>query len=292
MVERTIRRLSGLVPPRRTVTVVGPAQRAHAEKLEALHTLGLLLEQPLDRGTGVAVLWGLCNILAQDPTAVVALTPADHGIESEVEYRDGVRHAMRAVASGDQQIVLFGVTPNHPADDYGWIVPLPAGDPVGSPRPFRPVHAFAEKPSAAKASHLMALGALWNTMMLVGRADALIDLFRQAYPDAVDEALSLAGVANDADLRNAFHAWPVIDFSRNVLSRATNLVVYTWRPVLGWCDLGTVERLNQWRLGHARDKDASKDRMRFPIITDVTPSRGADERRVDDEHAKLVESGC
>jgi mannose-1-phosphate guanylyltransferase len=242
MVEQTIGRVARLIPPARTVTVLGPNQTRFLSRVQATGALGRVLEQPTDRGTGVAILWGLGHVVAQDPEATVMITPADHGIVSAVEYRDGIRVAARAVASGLERIVLFGTPPASPAQDYGWIVTGPCGDEAGR-RLFRPVHRFAEKPDADDACRLMALGALWNTMVLVGRAAAVIDLFRVNYAHVVGDALGAAS----ANQMARFETWPSIDFSREVLSGAPELSAYAWRPVLGWCDLGTEERLREWQ---------------------------------------------
>jgi hypothetical protein len=42
-----------------------------------------------------------------------------------------------------------------------------------------------------------------------------------------------------------------MDFSRDVLAKASNLTMYTWGPSLGWSDLGTAARLREWQRGHA-----------------------------------------
>lgn len=247
MVERTIERLNGMVPPSMTVTVLGPSQERFAHDLVRRDVLGHCLSQPVDRGTGVAALWGLATILARDPDAIVLITPADHGIESEIEYRDGIRVAVRAVATGLHRVVLFGTTPSRPAEDYGWIVPTPTGQAIDQ-RLFRSVLAFAEKPPREEAVRLMSCGALWNTMVLVGRADGLLGLFEDAHVSVAQEARRLVATrADEGTCARAFDHWPTIDFSRDILAGATDLTVYTWRPSLGWCDLGTAERVGEWQ---------------------------------------------
>jgi mannose-1-phosphate guanylyltransferase len=250
MVERTITRMDGLVPRDRTVTVLGPGQRHYVDRLGQPDLLGHLATQPADRGTGIAVLWGLSAILAREPNAIVMITPADHGVDSESEYRDGIRVAMHAVAAGTHPVVLFGTTPTLPSTDYGWIVP--AGGGASGESPFRPVLSFAEKPSRHEAVRLMGLGALWNTMVLVGRGDAIVDLFRASGGTIVHQALEAArSPAAFTDLASIFAPWPAMDFSRDVLAKASNLTMYTWGPSLGWSDLGTAARLREWQRGHA-----------------------------------------
>jgi mannose-1-phosphate guanylyltransferase len=225
--------------------VIGPRQGAYLDRVRALETLGTVLEQPADRGTGVAILWGLSHIQAVDPDAIVMVSPADHGIVSVTEYRDGIRVAAHAVATGQEALILFGVSPASPAQDYGWIVPEPAADAVDR-RLFRRVYKFAEKPTADEACRLMALGALWNTMVIVGKCADLLGLFRQNYVRVIAEVASAATLRED-EAAERFSAWPQIDLSRDVLSWADNLSTYAWRPVLGWCDLGTEERLREWQ---------------------------------------------
>ena len=85
-------------------------------------------------------------------------------------------------------------------------------------------------------------------MVLVGRADALVGLFEHAHENVVQEARQLAETrADERTCARAFDRWPTIDLSRDVLAAATDLTVYTWRPSLGWCDLGTAERVREWQ---------------------------------------------
>jgi mannose-1-phosphate guanylyltransferase len=251
MVERTITRMDGLVGRDRTVTVLGPGQRHYVDRLRRPELLGHLATQPADRGTGIAVLWGLSAILAREPNAIVMMTPADHGVDSESEYRNGIRTAVNAVAAGTHPIVLFGTTPTLPSTDYGWIVPATAQE-TARESPFHPVLSFAEKPSRHEAARLMASGATWNTMVLVGRGDAIVDLFRPTGGAIVHQAFEAARSPSAfTDLASIFASWPAMDFSREVLSNAANLTTYTWGPSLGWSDLGTAARLREWQRAHA-----------------------------------------
>ncbi len=268
MIEHTLVRMRTLATPSRTMTVIGPDQRDFLNRVRSTALLGTVLEQPADRGTGVAVLWGLCRILAQDPQAVVVMTPADHGIESEAEYREGIRLAVRSVTAGLHSAVLFGVTPSRPDTDYGWIVPATSGDSVDR-RLFRNVATFAEKPSGPEAARLMSLGSLWNTMVLVGRADQLVGLFRSRFANLVDQATLISRTTAAEEIRDIFCSWPTVDFSRDVLSAATRLAVYTWRPSIGWCDLGTESRLRRWQeRGRLHQHDG---RAGQPIADRVSP---------------------
>lgn len=245
LLEETADRFSPLSPPSRTVIVVDRSHRDYLSVDEHARRLGTLMLQPQDRGTAAGVLLGLMPVLESGDDAIVALTPADHGVVDDVEFRRGVRQAAR-YAGSTGEIVLFGVEPAVAHDDYGWITP----GPVRSPGSMRPVTSFVEKPSRERASELLAAGAVWNTMVLVGPARALRDLSVALVPglaQAFAIALQLPLVARDAFLASAYSSLPTLDFSRDVIAPARNLATYIWPASIGWSDLGTPERLFAWQ---------------------------------------------
>jgi len=233
MVEHTVGRVLGMIPPSRVVTVIGPGQEQHARRLVEARGLGRIVPQRVDRGTGIATLAGLAEILRHEDDPVVLLTPADHGIACVAEYRAGVRRAVAAVSAGRHDVVLFGVVPTEAAPDYGWI--LPRASRVR--RAFHPVDAFVEKPPLHEAAALLGAGGLWNTLVVVARARALLALFEARLPGLAD---TIIGRTSPPE------GWPVVDLSGDILTNAAGLAVYVWPDSLGWSDLGTPARLAQW----------------------------------------------
>jgi mannose-1-phosphate guanylyltransferase len=246
LLEHTLERLSPLVPPTRTVTVIDRSQRALAEALSSRSSAGRLLDQPADRGTAAGVLLGLTEIVLADPDALVVLTPSDHGVARPDEFRRGILHARDAITSGHASVVLCGVPAIAATGDYGWIAP---GEPtIGA---CRSVGRFTEKPDRAEAERLLRAGAVWNTMVLVARASRLRDLFAQHTPRLTavfdERARFREGATWQAFLTQAYATLPHVDFSRDVLSpAAADLSLYTWLATLGWTDLGTPARLVEW----------------------------------------------
>ena len=117
----------------------------------------------------------------------------------------------------------------------------------------RSVKRFAEKPSAARAEALFGAGALWNTMVLVAKASALVDLYRTHLPGWAEvfaryQRLPLA--RRQKFLEEKYTALPSADFSRDILTPAEGLAVYAWPSGIGWTDLGTPERLARWLNAH------------------------------------------
>jgi mannose-1-phosphate guanylyltransferase len=250
LLEHTLDRLTPLVPLSRTATVIHRSQRTLAEarlKTSSRESLGLLLDQPLDRGTAAGVGLGLSAVVAADPDAIVVLTPSDHGVEDVAEFRRGLRRAADEIEARRETMVLFGVEASRADVDYGWITAR--RQPSAPHGWFRPVTGFVEKPSFVLAERLMAAGAVWNTMVMVSRATALLHLFERHLP-AMFEVFARLRTLEDREqaafLTSSYARLASADFSRDLVTPASGLALYTFPRWLGWSDLGTPQRLQAW----------------------------------------------
>lgn len=255
LVEETARRLAPLAPTEQRITVVDATHAPYVQSLRYRQALGQVTYQPVDRGTGAGVLLGLTPILAVDPDAIVVITPSDHGVVHADEFHRGILRSARLVRGRMRDIVLFGIEPQSPEPDYGWITP---GTRFEFERGlFADVDRFVEKPGTSVARRLLSDGAVWNTMVLVGRARAIADLcWRHARNLSSVFVAAGAGTAvrRQQLLELHYPALPVTDFSRDILARASSLALYTWPQAMGWSDLGTPDRVRAWRQ-HTRRRD-------------------------------------
>jgi mannose-1-phosphate guanylyltransferase len=246
LLEDTLARMRPIGPRERTMTIVDESHHRFIGGLQPLRHASEVIYQPEDRGTAAGVLMPLVRVDQLDRDAIVVLTPSDHGVEDPLIFQASVSRAIAAVHAGHSGIVLFGVTPTSATEDYGWITPRTRGDHADT---FRPVEAFVEKPPVAEAERLLRSGAVWNTMVLVARARALLTAFERALPVHTRTLVSMAAAASDApsgQLKTAYRNLPAADFSRDVLSRTRPMVLLTLPAATGWSDLGTPDRLRQW----------------------------------------------
>lgn len=244
LIESTIDRLAPICPSDRRVIVVGDAHRKYVRRWPGYRNQGRIVFQSHDRGTAAGLLFGLLPVLTADPDGVVVVTPADHGVRNPAIFRQGIVDAI-AHAQHPGGVVIFGVEPDGPRVDYGWITLDPA-DPSGR---IRPVTAFVEKPALRTANRLLERGAVWNSMVMVARARELIDLCarqRRSLTSVFQQALSLRSTERHAFLTSRYSALTATDFSRDVLTHARGLWAYTWPVSMGWSDLGTPERFFGW----------------------------------------------
>jgi mannose-1-phosphate guanylyltransferase len=254
LLDHTLDRLAPLAPIERTVVVV---DQAHEPYLRSLgRPMGHVLYQPQDRGTAAGVLLAILPILERDPDAIVAMSPADHAIADFSDFRNGLLSVVRLVRRRRAGIVLFGAEPQGFDGSYGWIQP---GRP-SRPSWLREVAGFVEKPSPDMAGALLASGAVWNTMVLVAGLTSLLDLFVARQPEltaALVDAWHAPAARRDSALTDTYARLQGLDFSRDVLTGAGGLTVFTWPASMGWSDLGTPDRLHAWLEAPARPDRAA-----------------------------------
>ena len=171
-----------------------------------------------------------------------------HGVEEVEAYRHGLKQAIGRVRAGLTDVVVFGVEPTAVAADYGWMTPtVPAGLARGT---FQPVAGFVEKPPLSQALDLFSSGAVWNTMLLVAKAKALLARYHQHLPflaGVLPRVADLRVEACETFLQDWYPRLPSHDFSRDLLTPSRPLWLYTWPSTIGWSDLGTPERLEEWQ---------------------------------------------
>jgi mannose-1-phosphate guanylyltransferase len=201
-----------------------------------------VIVQPENRGTANGILLALLHIAERDSGARIVLLPSDHHVHDEATLAKSLRWGLGHLRSGSDEILLFGVEPDKPDPELGYIVP---GD--RSTCATFEIAEFVEKPPVAVARKLIGDGALWNTFIIASSAQALLRLLERRFPDIVREMrdalrrdLGHPGIAT-AEL---YRRLPSIDFSKHVVSdaRDANFRVHAV-PWCGWNDLGTSRRV-------------------------------------------------
>ena len=248
LLQDTFERVQPLVPAERTVVVVSEDYAEIAELQLAAYPGITIVRQPVDRGTGVALMLGLAQVRARDPEAEVSIFPSDHHFHNPAALVATVRRARLAMRSAPSGVVLLGVPAERAATDLGWIVP---GNELARAADVAEVAEFVEKPGLERALGLLRAGALWNTMVTVASVPALWRLGRQLMPsqtrafDRYVQAVQRAGTRSHRLLSLLYQRMRSADFSRDVLEVTPGLGVL---PLVdsGWFDCGTPERLLSW----------------------------------------------
>ena len=206
-----------------------------------------VLLEPVRRNSGPAIAAGAAFAQTRDRDAVVLALAADHVVRDTSAFVTACRQGLVAAEAG--RIVTFGIKPERPAIEYGYINP---GEAVAGE--VRSVAKFVEKPDAAKAAEYIKGGYFWNSGNFMFRASVLLDEYRKfdaSSVETVSNSVSKAGrdlgfVTLD---REAFGSAKAISIDYAVMENTARAAVV---PVsCGWSDVGSWHAV--WELS---DKDA------------------------------------
>jgi mannose-1-phosphate guanylyltransferase len=243
MLEHTLDRLTELTPPARTLTVIGADHGPFAYPQLAGRS-DHVFRQPGSRDTGVALYVALAMIRRWHPNAVVTITPTDHYVAPAHRYIEQVCAARKVATQLRDTVILLGATPSEPDPELGY---LALGDQLTEVPFVRRLVGFVEKPSVARASELLAAGALWNTMVTCGTVDALWELGRAAEPqllDILDSLVPLVGTRDETDaIEYIYRAYLPVSFSRDILERVPERLATLEMAGVEWSDWGRPERI-------------------------------------------------
>jgi mannose-1-phosphate guanylyltransferase len=247
MLEHAVHRAAMLIPRSRVVVVATAHHQRYVEECLGPASSELVLLQPDQRDTAAGILFPLAHVLHRDPHAVVAVLPSDHFIQPGWRFMQAVAEAVRCLtSSSSQRVILLAVDPTDPEPEYGW---LTAGAPLRGPgaEALRDVAQFMEKPTRDQASRLMQEGWLWNTMVVVARAQNLFELIVEATPHLAGSFSMIQraiGTHREQQVvEEVYRVMPPANFSTAVLVRyPERLAVLPVQHVL-WSDWGSGVRI-------------------------------------------------
>lgn len=221
-VQRALRGAERLIPSHRVFTVVG---RDHLDSPDTWRELaecpgGRVVVQPAWRETAPEVLLSLAHLSAYYPNAAVAVFPADQAVMDGTAFLTHVEGAYRVVQRRPTRVVLLGAEPTAPVAGRSYVMPgTPAYDP--DLEGLRHVTRLVEQPTADRAVMLARRGGLWNTFVLVFRADTMWAYLAQAAPmveSAFRRIRQAVGTRHlGAVMDDVYRRLPALSFSALVL---------------------------------------------------------------------------
>jgi mannose-1-phosphate guanylyltransferase len=147
LLEQTKRRISLVIPPSETITVLNRDQEQFYSSLLCGSASTNLLLQPANRGPVAAIPAALMQTGLAD---AVVIFPSDHYVSGDAIFMDHVSVALLAAELDPRVGVILGIKPDYPKTEYGWIEP--ARNVIGTYPEFAPIsqiHCFWEKPTPA-----------------------------------------------------------------------------------------------------------------------------------------------
>ena len=147
------------------------------DQLEELgKTNNKYLLEPVGRNTAPAI---ALACLALDKEEIVLVTPSDHLIKNENEYKNVLSKAKELALLGN--LVTFGITPTFAETGFGYIETQNTYD----------VKAFHEKPDFDTATkYLNAGNYYWNSGMFMFKAGVFLDELKKYSPEIYETSLN------------------------------------------------------------------------------------------------------
>ncbi|HZZ71862.1 MAG TPA: mannose-1-phosphate guanylyltransferase [Pirellulales bacterium] len=281
MIQATVDRLAGLVPPERILVVtnerlVGPI----SEQLPELFRSSILGE-PCKRDTAPCIGWAAALIAQHDPEGLLVVMPSDHVIPAVAPFQAAIRLGAELVEHEPRRIVTFGIAPTYPAEIFGYVERGEALAESTAGLPVYRVKKFREKPPIETARAYLAAGDFyWNSGIFVWRARTILEALAERQPAMFAHLQAIAAAAGTPDqqsvLSREFAAIRPISIDYAVMEQADDVVVveapFAWDDVGGWQSLARL---------HADDENCNTILGKhLGVNTQGTIVRGSDDHLI------------
>lgn len=246
MLEETCERFEGIVPFDHFLVMTGEAFEEKTLRLVPALTPAQVLTEPMRRNTAPAIAFASYKVFAQNPEAVIVVTPSDHYIGDEKRFTETLNEAIKYAATHDE-LLTIGIKPTYPATGYGYIE---LDDEAEGGKCARRVKRFKEKPGLEEAKALLRAGNnLWNSGMFVWKARVIVAALEKYLPEVAVEFASIRDFSSPGateKIREAFRKSPSISIDYGVMEKADNVSCvpgdFAWDDVGTWNSLQRLEK--------------------------------------------------
>src|SRR6202171_3291179 len=241
LLEDTIARLDGWVPPERILVLTNVEQEAAVRDLLKGFLAENILEEPAKLATAAAVALGTGWVAIRDRAATMIVLPADHVIAD----RDAFKETMALAAAAAEEtggLVTIGIKPTWACPGFGYIE---YGEPIrlrngADKSALHRVVRFREKPNVDLAESFLKKGNFrWNAGMFVWSVPTLLSEFNRHAPELADFISQIRAPERlEKTLREGFSKLPRVSFDYAIMEKADRVLVveanFDWDDVGSW----------------------------------------------------------
>ena len=244
LLQLTYDRFKGICPPE-NVWIVTNKKYADVvrEQLPEVKAENILLE-PCRRNTAPCIAYVSWRIKSQDPKANVVITPSDHIVTDNEEFRRIIRQCMNFTSETDA-IVTLGMKPNRPETAYGYIQADLSSSSPRNKEIFR-IDMFREKPDLETAEkYIRQNNFFWNAGIFIWSVSTIVNAFR-VYSPAISKVfeglLNVYGTEKEQETIDArYPECENISVDYAIMEKAEEIFVCPAN--FGWTDLGSWSSL-------------------------------------------------
>lgn len=279
LLQQTWRRMKGICPIENIYVVT---HKSYADlcktQIPELSDANLILE-PARRNTAPCIAYATFKLKKRDPLANFIVTPSDHLITNEAEFKRIIEIALDSTREHNILLTL-GITPHRPESGYGYIQFKDSEKDIHPE--VKKVKTFTEKPDYATAVSFIESGEfLWNSGIFVWNANALMNSLDRHLPELY-QSFEHGWDAINTEKEQSFidDVYPTCEnesIDYGILEKANN--VYVLPADFGWSDLGSWGAVHE-QLQHDENGNSKNGRHVFTHdsknnIIHITPGKVA-----------------
>lgn len=207
---------------------------------------GNVIPEPAVRDTAGAIGLAAAVLIKNDPEATMAVVTADQLIEPAEVLQDAINDGLEFVNSNPESIITFGIKPNFPSTQLGYIKLGETATSDKCKNPVFKVDRFVEKPDKETAVKYVDSGKYcWNSGLFVWKAKTVLAGITANLPEAVEPLRRIQAAWDGPDQEETLNEWfpkmPRISIDYAVMEKASS--VYAIGLDCHWIDMGSFAAL-------------------------------------------------
>lgn len=228
------------------ILIVGNTDNSHLSR-KNMEDLGIFnyneITETTPRNTAAAIAFAALSV---DENDILIVTPSDHLIENEAEYKKSIEEAI-GLAKQDF-VVTFGLKPTKPNTGFGYIQ-IKGNEVIG----------FREKPNLETAQEFLEAGNFyWNSGMFCFKAGVFLEELKKYQYDVYESSKIAFDKKNNSNLPlEESMLIPSISVDYAVMEKTTRIKAV--KAHFLWSDMGSFESVYEYlkSKGYAIDKNGN-----------------------------------
>ncbi|MBR3911881.1 MAG: mannose-1-phosphate guanylyltransferase, partial [Alistipes sp.] len=221
-IRATYERFAPMIPTENFMVVTNRKYKEQVlEHIPELKESQILCE-PMGRNTAPCIAYAAYTLQKINPDAKMVVTPSDHLILNECDFRSVIGECIDYVDSNDA-LMTVGIKPTRPDTGYGYIQ-------TSSNTSISRVKCFTEKPNLEMAQTFIESGEfVWNAGIFIWKVSSIIDAFSRHLTEhhALFSAIfeDLATERETAAIEGVFSECKPISIDYGIMEKADNVFV-------------------------------------------------------------------
>ena len=241
LLQLTAERFQGICPEENIYIVTNEDYYDLVKEQLPFMTDDQILLEPVMRNTAPCIAYASYKIAEKNPDANLIISPADHLILKEEEFKKCVKTVLDVTAESDI-LATLGIQPSRPDTGYGYIQML-EDDKIGE---LQRVKTFTEKPDLQLAQEFLDSGDfVWNSGIFIWKAKTINENFAKYQPEIAQLFTDICDKYYTEEGKEAikvtYYQCKNISIDYGIMENAEK--VYVLKSDFGWSDLGTWKSL-------------------------------------------------